>query len=415
MARARLARMRALAGASFALPLTGAIASAQTAPSIDARTWQPSADPRANLVLEPPATPGAWQWNLGVFTQYARDPVVLRGVGETQGPPIAHLIGADVVAGIGLGDRASLGVDLPLVAWQSGASSLPSDVVRGGRVPPQAIGDLAVLGKATIVSNDHEGIEGGWGLALLGALSIPTGGGAGFLSDGALDASVRLLTEYALGPGALRAVAGYSGRTQQRTWPDANGDGVTFGDSIPWAIGAVVRPKGIGAILDSGDRQRWEVAAHGALPAGPVAPLGLGKPGASRLSPALLAADDRVALGHDRDAYVVGGCEIGLDDAIGVPTFRAIASVGWAPRVHDVDGDGVPDETDQCPDLPEDRDGIQDADGCPEDDADGDGILDDLDACPLTAGAASDDPRKNGCPSSASGTAPGTLPPEGKP
>jgi hypothetical protein len=124
----------------------------------------------------------------------------------------------------------------------------------------------------------------------------------------------------------------------------------------------------------------------------------VGKSGASALSPALLAADDRIALGRDGDVYLLVGGELGLDAAVGVPRFRALASIGWAPRVHDRDGDGVPDDMDECPDLPEDRDGLQDQDGCPEDDADGDGILDETDACPLVSGAPSDDPKKNGCP-----------------
>jgi outer membrane protein OmpA-like peptidoglycan-associated protein len=64
----------------------------------------------------------------------------------------------------------------------------------------------------------------------------------------------------------------------------------------------------------------------------------------------------------------------------------------------DRDGDGIPDMSDKCPDQPEDKDGIQDADGCPEDDADHDGIPDAQDACPLEPGQPSPDPKRNGCP-----------------
>lgn len=48
----------------------------------------------------------------------------------------------------------------------------------------------------------------------------------------------------------------------------------------------------------------------------------------------------------------------------------------------DNDADGIPDVTDQCPNVPEDRDGFEDADGCPEADNDKDGILDRADKCP---------------------------------
>jgi len=67
----------------------------------------------------------------------------------------------------------------------------------------------------------------------------------------------------------------------------------------------------------------------------------------------------------------------------------------------DNDRDGIPDVDDKCPNVPEDRDGFQDEDGCPEgnkNDRDGDGILDDVDKCP-------DDPEdfdgfqdQDGCP-----------------
>ncbi len=48
----------------------------------------------------------------------------------------------------------------------------------------------------------------------------------------------------------------------------------------------------------------------------------------------------------------------------------------------DNDGDGIPDEKDKCPNDPEDKDGFQDEDGCPDLDNDGDGIPDAQDKCP---------------------------------
>jgi len=68
------------------------------------------------------------------------------------------------------------------------------------------------------------------------------------------------------------------------------------------------------------------------------------------------------------------------------------------PAPSDRDGDGIPDEFDKCPDNPEDFDGIDDEDGCPEDDADHDGIPDAQDACPKEPGQPDPDPKKNGCP-----------------
>lgn len=49
----------------------------------------------------------------------------------------------------------------------------------------------------------------------------------------------------------------------------------------------------------------------------------------------------------------------------------------------DRDGDGIPDDKDACPDRPEDFDGFQDEEGCPDPDNDNDRVLDPLDRCPM--------------------------------
>jgi OmpA-OmpF porin, OOP family len=72
----------------------------------------------------------------------------------------------------------------------------------------------------------------------------------------------------------------------------------------------------------------------------------------------------------------------------------AAATTGAADR----DGDGVPDDRDECMAQPEDRDGAQDDDGCPESDNDSDGLADAVDRCPDDAednDAFDDD---DGCP-----------------
>ena len=55
---------------------------------------------------------------------------------------------------------------------------------------------------------------------------------------------------------------------------------------------------------------------------------------------------------------------------------------GHEPRRDHSDGDGIYGDADKCPNEPEDFDGFQDADGCPDSDNDGDGIPDWADECP---------------------------------
>lgn len=66
----------------------------------------------------------------------------------------------------------------------------------------------------------------------------------------------------------------------------------------------------------------------------------------------------------------------------------------------DTDKDGILDDADKCPDEPEDRDGFQDDDGCPDLDNDADGVLDRVDLCPNDPETVNGLQDEDGCPDS---------------
>jgi OOP family OmpA-OmpF porin len=68
--------------------------------------------------------------------------------------------------------------------------------------------------------------------------------------------------------------------------------------------------------------------------------------------------------------------------------------VGYGDR----DGDGIKDNVDKCPDEPEDKDGFEDEDGCPDPDNDGDGIKDVVDKCPMEPEDKDGFQDEDGCP-----------------
>jgi OOP family OmpA-OmpF porin len=83
------------------------------------------------------------------------------------------------------------------------------------------------------------------------------------------------------------------------------------------------------------------------------------------------------------DWEVFGGVWIAFSEVERIQIYskeRIIERV--AKKSGDRDGDGIPDDMDKCPNEPEDKDGFQDEDGCPDLDNDGDGIPDSLDKCP---------------------------------
>jgi hypothetical protein len=86
----------------------------------------------------------------------------------------------------------------------------------------------------------------------------------------------------------------------------------------------------------------------------------------------------------------------GFHSGYGSVDVRAFATLGWAPRILDADGDGIPDDRDECG-SPEDFDGFEDEDGCRDPDNDGDLILDAEDACPNEASDEDRDEDEDGC------------------
>jgi len=94
-----------------------------------------------------------------------------------------------------------------------------------------------------------------------------------------------------------------------------------------------------------------------------------------------------------RDVIVHLGAGAGvLTSAARHDEYRVILGLSWTPSPDtgkkttngntDSDGDGIPDNVDLCPNEPEDKDGFQDEDGCPDVDNDQDGIPDAKDKCP---------------------------------
>jgi outer membrane protein OmpA-like peptidoglycan-associated protein len=85
---------------------------------------------------------------------------------------------------------------------------------------------------------------------------------------------------------------------------------------------------------------------------------------------------------------------------------RITTGIVWSPQPggsvepgrNDLDGDGLPDAVDACPDEPEDKDGFQEEDGCPDLDMDRDGIPDNADRCPNEAEDRDGFQDTDGCP-----------------
>ncbi len=360
----------------------GSAIAADPVPSLDLRAFHPPTDPGGFLYVEPAATPGPGNANVGAYASYALSPVVLDAPsGNVAGRVIEHQFSIDYYANVGLGKTWGVSLVVPTVVYQTGndvTALLPGSTP----LPHTAIGSIALEGKKTILSPSN---FGGLGVAAIGRVYIPTNSRS-YVSDRVVSADLRALGELDLLAVTVRAAAGFHLRGAEETWVHDGTDTSRFGDDLPWGAGVTVRPQALG--MDRGGHWRWTAEAHGAV----------------ALTPSFAAGPQSPVLGALSARYLVKswsalfGAEFPINRAIGDPLVRPVVALDYAPRFEDADGDGIEDDADQCPELPEDRDGFQDQDGCPDFDNDDDGVPDDSDRCPTekedTDGFQDDD----GCP-----------------
>jgi hypothetical protein len=346
----------------LALGLVSEMASAADVPALNLRRLELPTDEAGGLYTEPAKAPGPLNWNAAIVASYANRLVVLQdGSGAEVAVPVRHQFSLDYLFGIGLGDRIALGLSLPTVVYQRGNDI--SDRVSGATaLPKAALGDVGLSAKAVLLP---AGDLGGFALAALARVTLPTGDPTSYLSEGSATGELRLLSELSLVALSLRATVGARVRGQETTYVDQ-----AFGHELPWGAALVVRPQALG--WDEKGRWTWSIETHGAVALTPSF-------AASAASPAVIGA---VARYTPSELSVLAGVEAPLGGAVGVPSVRGVLGLGWAPRFLDADGDGIEDAKDECAELAEDRDGFQDGDGCPDFDNDDDGVGDDTDKCP---------------------------------
>jgi hypothetical protein len=382
----------------FCLAMLAAPAVQAAEPSADLRGLYAPLSHEAGLTLEPVASPGSGDLTASTRVSYAFLPVVLRGAsGDIRHAVIEHQFTGDFMVSVGLFERLTVGVDLPVVLGQTGDEVRfdPEAVRLVGEDPPPltALGDVGLRAKVTIVKPevDEQGLSRGFAFGFDDRFTAPSGDERSFIGEGVVTNETRLLAELAYGPvlGHLRAGAKFRGDVGTYACePDAPVDDCTsrFGHELPLGFGLALRPKAIGIDPDGIGTLFVETRAY--LPLYPVTP-------DQSFAPAgwFASLAGRVRIG---DVALIGGVEAALNDGVGNAPFRATIGLSVAPRKADKDRDGVGDDVDRCPTFAEDVDGFEDVDGCPEMDNDADGVPDGLDKCPVIPGKSGDD--GDGCP-----------------
>jgi large repetitive protein len=315
--------------------------------------FEAAAGPHNYIVTNHPAVlphlvPSAW-----LLTSYAHDPLVFRDADGNQvgAPIIEHQVNAEIAAALGLFDRFEIGVVAPALYMQGAGFD-------GAGLSEFTTGDLRVLAKALLTP---------WNDGVVASFRVQSA----LIPIAQLNRNAGALAGEKI-PNVAPAFSVGFNSTHFRLGVDlgmlirapAEIDALTIGSEMIYGAGAelTILPQ---TLLFTTDLN-------------------------GRASPTFL--------GSNRDAFplevnaalkwftgpivLMLGAGTGLVPDYGAPDVRAFAAIGFFQRDDDRDKDGIKDVDDQCPDVPEDKDGWQDEDGCPDPDNDGDGILDKDDQCP---------------------------------
>lgn len=358
----------------------------------DLELFRPHADSYGYSVVQGASTLANLQLGAGLWINYSNDPLVLTdaegnrigvtGLASTEDSSdgvIESRVGADIQIGMGFTRFFSVSLDLPVVmaqkAWD--ISTLDDPTAALVMAPTGGLGDIRLSPKISILDADKMPI----GLAVVLPVGLPTGSETGFIGEKNLTFSPTLAVEYANGSVHKREYQfrgagniGYLIRTD-----DARIRDVHISNALLYGLGLGYHPI---------DPLEIDLEFHGQS---------AGNRSAQNAAELLLGA--KIFSGPV--AVSLGG-GTGLLGGIGAPDLRVYVGMQVAPNfdpsARDTDTDGVADGNDRCAKDPEDFDGYQDDDGCPELDNDADGREDPVDKCP-------DDPEdddgymdNDGCP-----------------
>jgi len=367
--RGRKATASLLAGA---LALSGLARNARaqtTTLPVSVERYQPTPFANRFFQLEQGAPLPRGVFRVGLDLDYGARSLVVQdlspridqaGKGRGSYDVVKGALGSNLLFSVGLGHHLEVGVALPLVAYQYGAT------VPGVAAPASAgLGNPRIGLKAGLL--DRHGFE----LAASALVGLPS------------------FSRNLVGSSDPSAELGISGGMHRGRWS------LGLNLAAHLAKEREVFDRHVGSEWLAGAGVGWELSLRTHLLGEVLAATPLSELGRSHESP----VESLLGLRHRQGRLLwTAGAGPGLVPGVGAPTFRALLGLAFASEVPDRDEDGIDDDHDRCLEEPEDRDGFADDDGCPDPDNDEDGILDTVDKCPQNAEDKDGFEDEDGCP-----------------
>lgn len=387
--------------ASLVALLTALSSTAFAQASFDVQTFRPSPHGDPFVSVESGAIAEHPDVRAQLFLQYIYRPLQLESAaGRRVLGLVDHRFDMTLLASIALWERFSFGLSVPATLYQGGQIANPSTGVASS-LQSLTFGDLRLEPKIGILKQRNHYID----LAVTAFVTLPTSSRGSFSGDRSVSAGGELDVSRRFGPLRVGLNGGFHWRDKIRFFnleigPEIyyrGGLGFDFAHYFP-KVKVELMAEVFGRTSATRPYQQavlspleWVLAARWAFIKGFDLTVGGGRgilPGygapAARVFLALAVnpfAWFRTAKAEDPDRDHDGILNAsdtcpedpedkdGFEDSDGCPDL-------------DNDQDGIDDLKDKCPDRAENKDGVEDDDGCPEGDSDKDGIRDALDKCP---------------------------------
>ncbi len=358
----------------IAVHVSGALNAQDTGNSgFSAQNFQVSPGYQGFLTVEGAQVPEDFGYRVGAMLGYQYKPLLVRECLAQQGtsctdwaddatPLIKHHLSAEVIGALSFYKVLELGVVVPTVLYVTGEDiNTPSgQTVISSPDGTSGIDDIRAHVKFDLLRGIFRADVDAVGLALVPVVTFPVGEAVNegsFMGDSSVTVNTKLAFGYNGESVRFGLNAGYLWRKSKSFLLSEVGARLTFGGAVEFIFSPQISliVESFGQSGFSGSSTENPLEADGALRFTPVDGL---------------------------DITIGGGA--GIIAGLGTPAARGFAGLTWAPPYDaDRDKDGLRNEKDRCPDSPEDLDGFEDDDGCPEPDNDKDGIVDEPDNCPL--------------------------------
>jgi len=315
-------------------------------------------------------------FSTGVVVSYVDSPLVLLANPDDPDQGDLALIESqivlDYVVAVAFGRHLQVGAGIPVALSQQGDDPGEIDM----QLSATALGDARLEAKWAIVPNDADGP----GFALAPQFILPSGDEAAFFGESAIAFHPRALADFRIGRLGVFLNVGAKIRTEEGQLEELH----AFSNELTWGMAASIPVPGLS------DRGFLLAEYRGATQ--------LSDPfGVAGANPAEVDGAIRYGI-PSVDLALTLGAGAGVTQSAGSPALRAFLGIAWRPTDHDQDADGIEDSDDGCPPMPEDVDGFEDADGCPDLDNDADGVDDEADRCPAEAEDRDGQDDADGCP-----------------